>query len=271
MGIHIHLIDHYQKIQSPIHRLDGRVKLVFTLAFLLCCSLLPVGSWPAYLLLFSILVAVAVVSNVGFVYLLKRSALALPFLLAALPLVFQAKGTFIHLTIGDLVISLSHDGFIHFVSLGIKSWLSVIAAVLLASTTSFNELLLAFRSLKTPRLLVAVLGLMWRYLFLMVDEVDRLARARLSRSGRNPRSRTQAGGSLIWRARVTGSMTGSLFIRSIERSERVYQAMLARGYDGEIRTVKETPLERKEILYLALAILALFLLPFFINLATELK
>jgi cobalt/nickel transport system permease protein len=266
MGAHLHLIDHYLKIKSPIHRLDGRVKLIFTLALLLCCALLPAGSWSAYLLIFSILLAVTIVSNIGFIYLLKRSSLALLFLLAALPLVFQTSGTLFTFTIGDLVISLSRDGFIRFIGLGIKSWLSVIAAILLASTTSFTELLLAFRYLKVPQLLVAVFSLMWRYLFLMVEEVDRLTRARLSRSGKSPLSKNRSGGSLLWRARVTGSLAGSLFIRSLERSERVYQAMLARGYDGEIRSLREVPLERKEILYLVLAIIGLFLLTLSINL-----
>jgi cobalt/nickel transport system permease protein len=266
MGAHLHLIDHYLKIKSPIHRLDGRVKLVFTLALLLCCALLPAGSWSAYLLIFSILLALAIAANIGLVYLLSRSALALPFLLAALPIVFQTSGTFFTFSIGDLVVSLSRDGFIRFISLGLKSWLSIMAAILLASTTSYTELLQAFRSLKFPQLLVAVFSLMWRYLFLMVEEVGRLTRARLSRSGINPLSQTRVGGSLVWRARVTGSMAGSLFIRSLERSERVYQAMLARGYDGEIRSLREVPLERKEILFLVLAIIVLFLFTIFISL-----
>jgi cobalt/nickel transport system permease protein len=260
MGAHLHLIDHYLKVKSPIHRMDGRIKLIFTLALLLCCALLPAGSWLAYLFIFSILFSLTVIANIGFVYLLKRSALALPFLLAALPLVFQASGEHFTIMLGNLVVSLSCNGFIRFISLGIKSWLSVIAAILLASTTSFSELLLAFRSLKVPQLLVAVFSLMWRYLFLMVEEVDRLTRARLSRSGKNLFSRTRTGGSLAWRARVTGSMVGSLFIRSLERSERVYQAMLARGYDGEIRSLRKVPLESKEILYLVLAMIGLFLL-----------
>jgi cobalt/nickel transport system permease protein len=40
---------------------------------------------------------------------------------------------------------------------------------------------------------------------------------------------------MAWRARVTGSMVGSLFVRSYERSERIYAAMLARGFDGTLR------------------------------------
>ncbi len=152
---------------------------------------------------------------------------------------------------------------LRFISLGVKSWLSVIAAILLASTTSFTELLQAMRSLKVPQLLVAVFGLMWRYLHLMVEEVDRLDPCPII----SKRYLTQAPnstqvGRLVWRARVTGSMAGNLFIRSLERSERVYQAMLARGYDGEIRTLESTPPTRKEIVLLVLVILVVFALTF---------
>ena len=51
-------------------------------------------------------------------------------------------------------------------------------AIVLASTTAFPDLLAAMRALRLPRLLVAVIGLMWRYLFVLVDEVMRLMRAR---------------------------------------------------------------------------------------------
>lgn len=261
MSAHLHLIDHYLRIKSPIHSLDGRVKLIFTLALILCTSLLPEDSWLAYILILNTLLVVMTTADIRFIYLLKRSALSLPFLLAALPLVFQASGsTLTTISIGDLAVTISQEGSIRFLSLGLKAWMSVIAAILLASTTSFTELLQAMRSLRTPQLLVAVFGLMWRYLFLMVEEVDRLARARLSRSGKNPSAKSHAGGTLRWRAGVTGAMAGSLFIRSLERSENVYHAMLARGYDGEIRSLKDTPLGRKEILYLTLAIITLLLL-----------
>jgi cobalt/nickel transport system permease protein len=261
MGTHIHLIDHYVRIKSPIHRLDGRIKLIFTLALILCITLLPTGTWPVYIVIFSILLCLMIAADIGFLYLLKRSALSLPFLLAALPLIFKETGTTLtSFYLGNLLVTISHEGLIRFISLGLKGWLSVIAAILLASTTSYTELLQAMRSLKIPQLLVAVFGLMWRYLYLMVEEVDRLTRARLSRSGISSSPRPSAGGSLRWRARVTGSMAGNLFIRSLERSERVYHAMLSRGYDGEIRSLETTPLSGKEILRLTLVIILLFLL-----------
>ncbi len=77
---------------------------------------------------------------------------------------------------------------------------------------------------------------MWRYLFVLADEALRLLRARQARSGQTDRPGLKPGGSLSWRGRVAGGMAGSLFLRAFERSDRIYMAMVARGYDGEVRS-----------------------------------
>jgi cobalt/nickel transport system permease protein len=93
------------------------------------------------------------------------------------------------------------------------------------------------RALHVPKLLVAIFGLMWRYIFVMADEALRLLRARAARSGASRDAQYKTGGSLAWRARVTGGMAGNLLVRSFERGDRIYSAMAARGYDGEVRTL----------------------------------
>jgi cobalt/nickel transport system permease protein len=102
--------------------------------------------------------------------------------------------------------------------------------------------------------------LMWRYLAVLVDEALRMMRARDSRSGS---WEGRGGGTLLWRARVTGAMAGTLFLRGYERSERIYSAMLARGYDGTIRSLPSQPLSWAERMMLLVAfalLLALVLL-----------
>jgi cobalt/nickel transport system permease protein len=56
-----------------------------------------------------------------------------------------------------------------------------------------------------------------------------------ARAARSASADGTGGGTAAWRLKVVGGMIGSLFLRSYERSERVYAAMLARGFDGELR------------------------------------
>jgi cobalt/nickel transport system permease protein len=233
--MHVHFLDPYRPRNSPVHRLDPRVKLVLTVAFILTAALAPQGAWPVYILLFASIVSVEIVSALGVGYVLKRAALAFPFALAALPVIFTAPGpVMLSLPLG---LTLSQPGLERFFSIALKSWISMQAAIVLAASTPFPDLLVAMRAVKLPRLLVAIIGLMWRYIFVLVDEALRLIRARAARSGTGAESGARAGGSITWRARVTGGMAGNLFLRGIERSDRIYTAMLSRGYDGEVRSL----------------------------------
>ena len=79
--MHVHFLDPYQPRSSPIHALDGRVKFVLTLAFILTTALTPVGAWPVYILLLALIFAVVILSELGVVFVFKRAVLALPFVL----------------------------------------------------------------------------------------------------------------------------------------------------------------------------------------------
>ncbi len=246
-SVHVHFLDPYHLLPSPVHALDGRVKFVLAVAFILTVSLTPFGAWPVYLLLLSIMLSVEILSGLGVGYVLRRASLALPFVLAAFPLLFTTPGTvLLKLPLGTWTLALTAEGALRFANVAVKSWLSVQAAIVLASSTPFPDLLLAMRAVRIPRLLVAMFGLMWRYLFVLADEALRLMRARAARSGlvRQPRhtaGRLRPGGSLAWRARVAGGMAGSLFLRAVDRSDRIYVAMLSRGYDGEVRSFTLPP------------------------------
>ena len=81
-----------------------------------------------------------------------------------------------------------------------------------------------------PRVMVMILSFMYRYIFVLVDEVMHIKQARDSRN---------FGGKRLWQLRTIGNMIGTLFIRSYERGERVYAAMVARGFDGHSRTLDQ--------------------------------
>jgi cobalt/nickel transport system permease protein len=265
--MHVHFLDPYQEGRSLIHALDARVKFVLAVAFILTAALTPSGAWPVYILLFALALAVEVLSELGVGAVLRRSMLALPFVLAALPVIFTLDGpALLHLPLGPWALTITQPGLERFISVALKSWLSVQIAIVLAATTRFPELMTAMRALKMPRLLVAIFGLMWRYLFVLADEALRLVRARQARSGEAEVPGLRAGGDVAWRARVTGGMAGSLFLRAFERSDRIYTAMLSRGYDGEVRSSPLARLPAADRLVLAaglgllLALLALAVL-----------
>lgn len=228
-----------------MHRLDARLKFVCALAIILGLTLLPVGAWAALALVFVGLMLAATVAGIGPTRLVRGAVVALPFLLVAVPVVFtQAGDTLGSLELGPLRLRVTGEGLRTFATVAAKSWLSVQVALLLTYTTPFHDLLDAMRELRVPRILVAIIGFMYRYLAVIGDEAQRLIRARAARSAAVEGAR--AGGSLRWRASVTGHMVGSLFLRSYERSERIYAAMIARGFDGTFRHLELRPIARAE-------------------------
>ena len=234
--------------------MDPRIKTVAAVLLILIISLAPAGAWPVYPLLLAIVVTLIVAAEIRIGFVLRRSAIVLPFTLAAVTLLFTVPGRTL-VTLPLVGWTISAPGLIRFVSIMLKSWLSVQVAIALAVTTHFTDLLWALHALRVPKMLIAIISFMYRYLFVLADESYRMARARQARSAA-PAGSSKAGGSLLWRSRVTGWMVGQLFLRSYERSERVYQAMAARGYHGEIRRLPPPPLSGRELVLGVVPVLA---------------
>jgi cobalt/nickel transport system permease protein len=253
--MHIHALDVYRARASFIHRLDARVKLALAALFIVGTALTPDGAWPAYVLLAALTIGVTVASQLGMGFVQRRAAVAFPFALAAVTVAFSTPGhSILTMRVLSWKLTLTDAGLIRFFSILLKSWLSVQMAVVLTASTPFPDLLRALRGLGLPKVLVAIAGFTYRYIFVIGDEALRLMQARSARSG-TPSGR--GGGSILWRARVTGGMAGSLFLRSIERSERIYDAMAARGYDGEIRSLRQPVLRVNDLLAALPFVLAL--------------
>ena len=234
--MHVNTFDRYEIGESRIHRLDPRVKVVVTVLFVISNVILPDGAWTAFLLAWGLVLGVNLWAGLRPDYAFTRSFIALPFALAAVTSIFTLPGQpVLSLNLGSWQVVATDAGLIRFASIVVRSWLSIQMAILLTATTQFPDMMHALRHLRVPSLLVGVISFMYRYLFVLADEAVRLMRARDARSAR-PRG-GGGGGSLVWRARVAGNMVGQLFLRSYERSDRVYNAMLARGYRGHIQTL----------------------------------
>lgn len=198
------LLSPYQHGASRVHGSSPGLKLSVALASVLLVVLLPHGSWDAYCAIAAGLCAVAVAARVHLRTLALRVLLVEPFVIGIALLALLRPG-----------------GLPLFLSIVAKSTLCLAAMVLLTATTRFSDLLGVMWRMRVPALLVTTLALMHRYLFVLLEESERMQRAR--------RSRTFVSGRVgAWRRGA--EVAGLLFVRASERAERVYLAMCARGW-----------------------------------------
>lgn len=237
-------LDKYSGLKSPIHRLDPRAKVLGTVFLVALCVTTPptlLASFATYLTLELFLLAA---SRLPWRHVIKRYLVVLPFIAAvALVVPFLSRGGGSY-NLGPL--KLHGRGLLVLWNVTAKATVSVLAVILLSSTTPFPDLLKAMRELRVPTLLVNLLSFAYRYIFVLVDEAQRMRRARDSR-GWN--------GRWIWQSRTIGNMIASLFLRSYERGERVYAAMLARGYDGDVKTLYPYTFGTADMAFLCLMVL----------------
>ena len=224
-------IDQYSDLDSLIHRLDPRTKLITSLAFIVAVVLTPVSNWRVFAFYFCLIAALLIISKLPPLYVLKRSLVIFPFvLLIAIFIPFFKQGEVAgSYNIWLWQVSVTYDGLFILANVVVKAWLSILSLILLSATTKFTELLKGLRQLGVPEVIVLILSFMYRYVFILVDEVMRMRRARDSRN---------FGGSRLHKLRTIGNMIGTLFIRSYERGERIYAAMLSRGFDSNVRSLR---------------------------------
>jgi cobalt/nickel transport system permease protein len=197
-------LDRYSRLHSPVHRLPAMAKLLITF-----CLVVSVVSIPF---------------QFKGIFIVIAGALIFLILLSRIPLKFILSRLFIleTFTLGIALLTLLQPhGIDAFLTIFTKSTLCLLAVILLSNSTSFSDLLDAFKRLRFPQLIITILALMYRYIFVLVDEMERMVRARESRSFSIKR---------INRWMVMASLIGQLFIRSTERAERIYAAMSARGW-----------------------------------------
>ena len=127
-------------------------------------------------LLWTLIGCLAVVSGISIWKLNRMSVLALPFALTAFTLLVTVPGQPL-VTVAGLTVT--DTGLARFIEVLLKSWLSMQTALLLTLSTPITDLLTALAQLKVPATLIAIIGFMYRYLFILKDEAERLLRARV--------------------------------------------------------------------------------------------
>jgi cobalt/nickel transport system permease protein len=187
----------------------------------------------AYGLYALLLAGLARVAGVPLPLLARRLVIELPFLLFAVLLPVVGQGERVEV----LGVPLAREGLWAAWNILVKGTLGVTASLLVAATTPVPELLRGLERLRLPRAFTTVAGFMVRYADVIADELRRMRVARLSR-GYDPR--------WIWQARAVAATAGALFIRSYERGERVYLAMVSRGYAGSMPVLDELAASRRQ-------------------------
>ncbi|MFB6618131.1 cobalt ECF transporter T component CbiQ [Streptomyces sp. NPDC085524] len=228
----------YRHAHTPVHDLPPHCKLAATFAFVVAVVSTPreaVWAFGVYALLIA---AAAAAARIPAGFLLRRLLIEIPFVAFAVLMPFVAQGERVEV----LGMSLSVSGLWGAWNVLAKGTLGVAASVLLASTTELRALLLGLQRLKLPPLLVQIASFMIRYGDVISDELRRMSIARRSRG-------FEASGIRHWG--VLAKTAGALFIRSYERGERVYLAMVSRGYAGSMPVTDDVVATRAQWAYAA--------------------
>ncbi len=215
-------IDCFSGIDAPYQRIDARVKLAVSLTFIVVMTI-TVTSYPLRVVPFAFYVAMlAIASKLSPKVLLKRTLPAVPFFLFASLVLGFSKGS-----------QAASAAFL-------KALFSVLSIIILVSTTRFSDLLKGLEGLKVPPIIVSMTAFVYRYLFIIADEYGHIKIARESRN---------FGGNKRWQWKAIGHSVGTLFLHSYERGDRIYSAMVARGYDGNIRTIGTQKIGTVDIIF----------------------
>ncbi|MET8356247.1 cobalt ECF transporter T component CbiQ [Micromonospora sp. NPDC005171] len=214
----------YRELDSPVHRLPPEVKVVAMVVFTIAVVATPREAFWAFGAYAVLVAVVAALARVGPRWLLSRALIELPFVLFAVALPFLGSGDRVEV----LGLRLSEDGLHGAWNILAKGTLGVLVSLLLAATTTTRDLIVGLDRLHCPQVLTQIATFMLRYLDVLVGEARRMRVARISR-GDDPR--------FLWQLRGFAAGIGALFLRAFERGERVYLAMLSRGYTGRMPAV----------------------------------
>lgn len=243
---------------SPVHRLDPRIKLLFTLAIIIYVVSLPriheknivrLLAIEAYLLL------LVLAAGLDLRYFFLRILAILPFGLGIALIQPFLRPAFIEsytpypldLPFG---LSVTYEGFAFGSSLFVKFLVCITAVVLLSSTTRLRDMVVAADQLGIPREVTLLLSMMVRYLFLFWAVLKRIRTAQQTRlfniwNKDVPRK---------WVIEQVGNSMSAIFIRSYEQGERTYISMLCRGYgSGHEKAYYRTKIRSTDIFFLLLS------------------
>jgi cobalt/nickel transport system permease protein len=208
-----------------LSRIDPRAAIIVTAAFILVvvsfdryvvAALLPMAIFP---------VVLARLGNVSLQRIGSKVLLAMPFA----TMVGLFNPVFDTATRMDLLGHAVSGGWLSLISILLRAALTVAAALILVNVIGIYRLCAALDRMGIPSVLTIQLTMMFRYILTLSGELVRMNLARELRSySSKPMSLA-----------VYGPLLGHLMLRTLERAQRIHQAMLSRGFDGHL-TVRHT-------------------------------
>lgn len=242
----IHHMDTLSSRDQWVNQIHPLVKFVLTIAYILAvvsfhkydvAGLAGMSVYP---------IAIFILAELSFVDSLKHLRIVLPlvcFVGVLNPFLDKNVVLFSGIPVSAGILSMA--------TLIMKGVFSVLASYLLIATTSVEKLCYAFRMLHIPRAAVTQFMLTYRYITVLLEEVNRITQAYMLRAPQQKGIHFKA-----W-----GSLAGQLLLRSMDRANDVYESMLLRGYQGDYQYMREKiAFCRQDIIYFIfwLAVFVLF-------------
>lgn len=243
-------IDKYSELNSYIHKLDPRIKIISTLIIIFSIILTRPTSFLSFTLYALLITTLVILSRIPPAFIFKQSLTVIPFVvLIAIFIPFVKEGEIAGAySFGTFKLTVTYSGLVIFWNILAKAYLSILCMIVLITSTKFSSILKALEKLRFPALFIMVLSFMYRYIFVIADELMKMRQAKESRS---------CGGSKWFQTKTLANMIGILFVRSYERSEFVYMAMCSRGFNGSIGTINDFQLKNMDFYFISVIITAL--------------
>lgn len=234
----IHFLDTMADRDQWVNKLHPLVKFILTLAYI--CTVVSFSRYDVIGLLGMAVypAAMFILAELSVRDSLRRLRIVLP--LVCFVGVFNPFFDKVPVFIGNLCV---RAGVLSMITLMLKGVLSVLASYLLIATTSIEKICYALGILHVPKVMITQIMLTYRYVTLLLGEVNRITQAYALRAPRQKGIHFK-----VW-----GSLTGQLLLRSMDWANAVYESMVLRGYSGDFQYIrKKNPLKAGDVLYLAL-------------------
>ena len=212
-------IDQYVYLASPLHRWEPRCKLIGLMALIFAFSF--VGNLSILAAMLAVTAALFVVSKLPVSFMLTRLRYPGFFILAVILILPFVSGHTVVLSMGPLY--LRQEGLTAVLSIATRFLCILTIGLVLFGTTPLLTTIKSMRALGLPSILADMSFLFFRYLFEISDDLRRMKTAMRLRGLRIRRFSLHALRTLAW-------LGGSILVRSYERADRVYKAMILRGY-----------------------------------------